>query len=116
MPDRSRTPGVYQRSASLAGEAVLEHSARGFAAERGSRVGVDASVRHRRYGGASELYTPDAIAIAMEGWPETGPFEGREVVIRQYARLQENWDEQTNEAVRIFAQGDWEDAVEAAGW
>ena len=57
--------------------------------------------------GLAKLYTPDAVGFAMEGWPEAGPFDGREAVIRQYERLQESWEEQTNEAVRTLAHGDW---------
>ena len=48
--------------------------------------------------GLAELYTPDAVIVAPEGWPEGGRFEGRDAVIRQFARIQEEWGRQ---AVRV---------------
>jgi ketosteroid isomerase-like protein len=33
-----------------------------------------------------ELYDPDVIARAPEGWPEPGPFVGRERLMRQWGR------------------------------
>ena len=41
--------------------------------------------------GLAELYTPDAVMIAPEGWPEGTRFDGREEVMRQFARIQEEW-------------------------
>jgi ketosteroid isomerase-like protein len=33
-----------------------------------------------------ELYDPDLIMRAMEGWPEPGPYVGREAVMRWFVR------------------------------
>jgi ketosteroid isomerase-like protein len=38
-----------------------------------------------------ELYDPAVIMRAPEGWPEQGPFVGRDAVMRQYAQLRETW-------------------------
>jgi ketosteroid isomerase-like protein len=46
-----------------------------------------------------ELYDPDVIVRAPPGWPEPGPFVGREAVMRQWERNRESWDEDTFEAV-----------------
>ena len=37
-----------------------------------------------------ELYDPDVIVRAPEGWPEPGPFVGREAVMREFAQLRED--------------------------
>ena len=39
-----------------------------------------------------ELYDPDVIARMPAGWPEPGPFVGREAVMRQAEQLRETWD------------------------
>jgi ketosteroid isomerase-like protein len=39
-----------------------------------------------------ELYDPDVIVRSAEGWPEPGPFVGREAVMRWYEQLRETWD------------------------
>jgi len=39
-----------------------------------------------------ELYGPDIIMRAPEGWPEPGPFVGREAVMRQLEQMRETWD------------------------
>jgi ketosteroid isomerase-like protein len=39
-----------------------------------------------------ELYHPDAILRAPEGWPEPGPFVGRDAVMRQFEQLRATWD------------------------
>ena len=36
-----------------------------------------------------ELYDPDVIMRMAEGWPEPGPFVGRDAVIRQLGRMRE---------------------------
>lgn len=38
-----------------------------------------------------ELYDPDVIVRAIEGWPEPGPYIGREAVMRQWERQRETW-------------------------
>jgi hypothetical protein len=38
------------------------------------------------------LWDADAILRMPEGWPEPGPFVGREAVMRQFQQLRETWD------------------------
>jgi ketosteroid isomerase-like protein len=41
-----------------------------------------------------ETLDPDVvIGRVLEGWPETGPFVGREAVMRQWERIREPWDD-----------------------
>ena len=49
-----------------------------------------------------ELLDPDAIARPPEGWPEPGPFVGREAVMRQFEQLRETWDTDTFELISDF--------------
>ena len=39
-----------------------------------------------------DLYAPDAFVRAPEGWPEPGPFVGRDAVMDQFRLLRESWD------------------------
>jgi ketosteroid isomerase-like protein len=39
-----------------------------------------------------ELLDPDVILRAPDGWPEPGPFAGREAVMRQWEQMRETWD------------------------
>jgi ketosteroid isomerase-like protein len=38
-----------------------------------------------------EFYDPDIIVRPPEGWPEPGPFVGREAVMGQWEQLRETW-------------------------
>ena len=38
-----------------------------------------------------EMYDPDVIVRAIEGWPEPGPYIGRDAVMRQWERQRETW-------------------------
>jgi ketosteroid isomerase-like protein len=40
----------------------------------------------------SELWDPDVIMRQPDGWPEPGPFVGREAVKRQWRQQRETWD------------------------
>src|SRR5436190_5268557 len=55
-----------------------------------------------------ETLDPDvAIGRELEGWPETGPFVGREAVMRQWERNREPWgDAATIAPISIIAAGD----------
>jgi ketosteroid isomerase-like protein len=55
-----------------------------------------------------EMLDPDvAIGRELEGWPETGPFVGREAVMRQWERNREPWgDAITLEPISIIDAGD----------
>jgi ketosteroid isomerase-like protein len=39
-----------------------------------------------------EAYDPDAIMRMAEGWPEPGPFVGRDAVMHQFEQMRESWD------------------------
>jgi ketosteroid isomerase-like protein len=49
-----------------------------------------------------ELHDPDAIMRNPEGWPEPGPFVGREAVMRQFEQLRETWDADALEPLSNF--------------
>jgi ketosteroid isomerase-like protein len=49
-----------------------------------------------------EQYDPDVIAWAPEGWPEPGPFVGREAVMREWEYLRETWDADALELISNF--------------
>ena len=49
-----------------------------------------------------ELYDPDVIVRMPEGWPEPGPFVGREAVMRQWEQQREIWDADTLEPIGDF--------------
>ena len=52
--------------------------------------------------GMREFYDPDAIMRPPEGWPEPGPYVGREAVMRQVWQMRETWDEDTVEPISDF--------------
>ncbi len=49
-----------------------------------------------------ELYDPDVTLRMPEGWPEQGPYEGREAVMRQWEQQRDTWDADTVEAISDF--------------
>jgi ketosteroid isomerase-like protein len=51
-----------------------------------------------------ELYHPDVIVRAPEGWPEPGPFVGRDAVMRQWEQQREVWDADDLEAIGEFIE------------
>src|SRR5262245_22936020 len=42
--------------------------------------------------GLREMYHPDVVVRAPEGWPEPGPFVGIDNVMQQWRRMRESWD------------------------
>ena len=42
-----------------------------------------------------ELYDPDVIVRTAEGWPEPGPYVGREAAMRFHEQLRDTWDANT---------------------
>lgn len=71
------------------------------------------------WAGVSALLTDDAKLQPPEGWPEAGPFFGRDAVVGEFRRIQETWG--TNRVAvtslaegqdRLVAQIDW--SVEGA--
>jgi ketosteroid isomerase-like protein len=57
--------------------------------------------------GLASLYAPDIAIVAPPGWPEGGRFEGRDAVISQLTRTQEDWASQAMEIQKERAGGDW---------
>ena len=46
-----------------------------------------------------ELYDPGIIWRGPEGWPEPGPYAGREAVMRQVNQMRETWDTDSFELI-----------------
>jgi ketosteroid isomerase-like protein len=54
-----------------------------------------------------ERYDPDVIMRAPEGWPEPGPWVGRNAVMRQFDQLRDTWDDDALEPISgLSAAGD----------
>jgi ketosteroid isomerase-like protein len=51
-----------------------------------------------------ELYHPDVIARSPEGWPEPGPFVGRDALMRQWEQMRETWDADALELISDFIE------------
>jgi ketosteroid isomerase-like protein len=49
-----------------------------------------------------ELFDPDAIMRSLEGWPEPGPFVGREAVMREIEQNREAFDTNRLEPISGF--------------
>ena len=49
-----------------------------------------------------ELYDPDAIMRPVEGWPEPGPFVGREAIMREWEHIREAWNADVVEPISDF--------------
>jgi uncharacterized protein len=49
-----------------------------------------------------ESYDPDIVWRPPEGWPEPGPYLGREAVMRQLEQLRETWDADVLEPISDF--------------
>jgi uncharacterized protein len=52
-----------------------------------------------------ELYDPDVIVRTPEGWPEPGPYVGRDAFMRWCEQLRETWDADALEVVSDFIDG-----------
>jgi ketosteroid isomerase-like protein len=48
------------------------------------------------------LYHQDAIMRMPEGWPEPGPYVGREMIMRAYEDLRGTWDADALEPISDF--------------
>jgi ketosteroid isomerase-like protein len=53
-----------------------------------------------------ELYDPEVVMRAAEGWPEPGPFVGREAVVRQHEQQRAAFDSDTLEPIEFIDAGD----------
>ena len=51
-----------------------------------------------------DLHDPDAIMRPPEGWPEPGPFVGREAVMREWEQIREAWSSDVAEPISDFIQ------------
>ena len=54
------------------------------------------------HGRPRETYDPDIILRTLEGWPEPGPFVGREAVVRWWEQIRETWDADAIEPISDF--------------
>jgi ketosteroid isomerase-like protein len=59
-------------------------------------------VERRGHGHRRELYDPEVSWRPPEGWPEPGPYVGRDAVLRQLEQLRETWDADTLEPIDDF--------------
>jgi ketosteroid isomerase-like protein len=53
-----------------------------------------------------ELHDPDVIVRTLEGWPEPGPYVGRDAVVRWFEQLRETWDAVTIESINFIDAAD----------
>jgi ketosteroid isomerase-like protein len=51
---------------------------------------------------ARELHDPDVTLLMPEGWPEPGPFAGRDEVMRQWEQMRDTWDADDFELISDF--------------
>jgi ketosteroid isomerase-like protein len=49
-----------------------------------------------------ERHDPNVTLRLVEGWPEPGPYFGREAVMRQFQQLRETWDTDVAEPIGDF--------------
>ena len=49
-----------------------------------------------------DLLHPDVIMRMPEGWPEPGPYVGRDAVMREWRQLRETWDADSFELLSDF--------------
>jgi ketosteroid isomerase-like protein len=49
-----------------------------------------------------ELQDPDVIQRPPKGWPEPGPFVGREASMRQFEQLRDTWDSDSAKPISAF--------------
>jgi ketosteroid isomerase-like protein len=49
-----------------------------------------------------DMYDPNIVLHMVRGWPEPGPYVGREAVMREFAQLRETWDADVGEAISDF--------------
>jgi ketosteroid isomerase-like protein len=51
----------------------------------------------------SEAYAEDVVTWPPAGWPEAGPFLGREIVVGQWERMRDSWDDDEVEMLAEYA-------------
>jgi len=50
------------------------------------------------------LLDPDAILRPPEGWPEPGPYVGREAVMREWEQVRDTWNADAVEPISDFIE------------
>jgi ketosteroid isomerase-like protein len=53
-----------------------------------------------------DMYDPNVVLHMVPGWPEPGPYVGREAVMREMAQLRETWDADVAEPISFVDGGD----------
>jgi ketosteroid isomerase-like protein len=53
-----------------------------------------------------DMYDPNIVLHMIPGWPEPGPYAGREAVMRQLTQLRETWDADVGELISFVDVGD----------
>ena len=54
------------------------------------------------------LFHPEGLVTAPQGWPEPGPFVGREAIVRQFELLFRDWSEYRFEDIEVVVDsGEW---------
>jgi GNAT superfamily N-acetyltransferase/ketosteroid isomerase-like protein len=60
------------------------------------------------FDGFAELLRPDVTTSGVEGWPEPGPFHGRDAVLAQFRRIVADFEAQRfSDFEAAFEDGDW---------
>ncbi len=60
------------------------------------------------FDGVAQRWHPDSRITGPEGWPEPGPFEGRDAVIGQFRRLAADWGQNSVSDLEVVAdREDW---------
>jgi ketosteroid isomerase-like protein len=55
-----------------------------------------------------DFFAEDATMTALDGWPERGPFKGREEIRRQFERLASDWSRHAFADVEVVShEDDW---------
>jgi ketosteroid isomerase-like protein len=49
-----------------------------------------------------DLHDPEVIVRPPKGWPEPGPFVGREALMRQFEQMRATWDADASELISDF--------------
>jgi ketosteroid isomerase-like protein len=58
--------------------------------------------------GMGELLDANVVATAAPGWPEPGPYHGREAFVTQFERIASDWsDHRIAKADVVADEGDW---------
>jgi ketosteroid isomerase-like protein len=53
-----------------------------------------------------DLHDPHVVVQTLEGWPEPGPYFGREAVMRWFEQLRETWDAVAVEVISVIDAAD----------